>query len=159
MYLIVKIMVSDYFYYQVHFHQKMHCHVIINGMRLALCRVTSRWSRGQGKLGRKEKVNPKAVPNSHLGHAGVQHVWHRHCMLVKSVDVIHSSVGWRLHKRGLCLLQWGRKELPAVQLHPHWRMDLFMPEVEGYATSHSLAVLISGKAICCQQCKEPQLLA
>ena len=22
--------------------------------------------------------------------------------------------------------------LPAVELHPHWRMDLFMPEVEGY---------------------------
>ncbi|CAL5221081.1 g3208 [Coccomyxa viridis] len=44
-------------------------------------RVSSKWSRGQGKLGRKEK------------------------------------------------LRYGG--LPAVELHPHWRMDLFMPEVEG----------------------------
>ena len=38
--------------------------------------------------------------------------------------------------------QWGKAQLcvvlqlrygglPAVVLHPHWRMDLFMPEVEG----------------------------
>ncbi|CAK0783033.1 hypothetical protein CVIRNUC_006228 [Coccomyxa viridis] len=44
-------------------------------------RVSSKWSRGQGKLGRKEKLRSNA--------------------------------------------------LPALGLHPHWRMDLFMPEVEG----------------------------
>ena len=76
-------------------------------------------------------------------------------MLLKLLDMTQSSVGWRLHKHGLCSLQWRRQELPAVQLHPHWRMDLFMPEVEGYGTSHFLAVLILGKAVCCQHCKEP----
>lgn len=129
--------------------------LIINGMGLALCRVTSRWSRGQGKLGRKEKVNPKAVPNVSPGSCCHSACWHCHCMLLKLVDVTQSSVGWRLHKHGLCSLQWRRKELSAVQLHPHWRMDLFMPEVEGYGTSHPLTVLILGKAVCCQHCKEP----
>lgn len=30
------------------------------------------------------------------------------------------------------MLQLRYGGVKAVELHPHWRMDLFMPEVEGY---------------------------